>query len=116
MEESIFIKIIRREIPATIRFEDDDFIAIDDIAPHAPVHVLIIPKKQYETLEAVPLEDSQFHAKLLQTGRKVAKLMGVSDNYRLALNVGKGVQLVRHVHMHVLGGWKDLEKAKAHKF
>jgi len=102
---SIFTKIINREIPATIQYEDEDFIAINDISPKAPVHVLIIPKKQYETLEQVDLEDEAFHAQLLNTVRKVAKKLNISENYKVFLNVGKKVQQVHHIHVHLTGGW-----------
>lgn len=107
MTDSIFTKIIKREIPSNIRFEDDDFIVIDDIHPKAPVHVLIIPKKAYESLEAVELEDDLFYAKLLQTARKVAKILNTSDNYKLFMNVGKKVQDVWHLHLHLMGGYQE---------
>lgn len=107
MSDSIFTKIINREIPATIQYEDDDFIAINDISPKAPVHVLVIPKKQYETLEMVDLDDASFHAKLLITVRKVAEKMNISDNYKIFMNVGKRVQQVHHIHVHVTGGWNQ---------
>lgn len=107
MSDSIFTKIINREIPATIQYEDDDFIAINDISPKAPVHVLVIPKKQYETLEMVDLADAAFHARLLITVRKVAKKMNISDNYKIFINVGKRVQQVHHIHVHVTGGWNQ---------
>ncbi len=110
-EPSIFTKIINKEIPSKVAFEDDEFIAIHDIHPKAPVHVLVIPKQEIPTLEDVSPEDTQFHAKLLLTGRKVAKLLGISENYKLMMNVGRGVQIVHHIHLHVLGGWKDVAKA-----
>ena len=113
---SIFTKIINRELPANIRYEDDDFIAFDDIYPSAPIHILVVPKREYETLESIDEADEKAHAKLLIVGRKVAKLMGIGENYRMAINVGKDVQAVLHVHLHVLGGWTDIKKAKEHKF
>lgn len=103
-EPSIFSKIINREIPATIQYEDDDFIAINDIHPVAPVHVLLIPKKDWQTLEDVAPED-EFHGKFLQAARKVVKKLGIQDNYKLMMNVGKQVQQVQHIHMHIMGGW-----------
>lgn len=105
MSESIFTKIINREIPAKIVFEDDDFIAINDIHPKAPIHVLIIPKKAYTTLEEVDLADDHFHSKLLKTARLLAKQLNISDNYKLFMNVGKGVQDVHHLHLHLMGGY-----------
>lgn len=105
MTESIFTKIINREIPATIVYEDDTFIAFNDIKPKAPVHVLLVPKHPHETLESVALDDDTFHAQLLQTARKVAAQVGIQDNYKLHMNVGTQVQLVPHIHLHILGGW-----------
>ena len=107
MSDSIFTKIIQREIPATIRYEDDAFIAIDDINPKAPVHVLIIPKKPYQTLEAVDLSDTDFHAQILLVARKVAKKMNIAENYKLFMNVGERVQEVHHIHLHLTGGWQQ---------
>lgn len=111
MAETIFSKIIRREIPSTIRFEDDDFIVINDIYPKAPVHVLIIPKKAYESLEAVDLNDDVFYAKLLKKARQVAKELDISNNYKLFMNVGKDVQDIQYLHLHLMGGYK---KGKTH--
>lgn len=113
MSDSLFTKIIKREIPSTIRYEDDEFIAIDDIYPQAPVHVLVIPKAQIETLENVDMNQKEFHSQLMLVGRKVAKIMGISENYRLIMNVGKDVQAVHHIHLHVVGGWKDAAATKA---
>ena len=106
-EPSIFSRIIAGEIPATVRYEDEQFIAINDINPQAPVHVLLIPKHPYPTLENVPTSDTDFHAQLLLTGRKVAEKVGIAANYKLFMNVGKNVQEVYHVHLHILGGWKS---------
>ncbi len=107
MSDSIFTKIINREIPSTIRYEDDDFIAINDVYPKAPVHILIIPKKPYVTLENVDLDDAAFHSQLLVIARKVAKLAGIEQNYKLFMNVGTRVQQVHHIHLHLTGGWPE---------
>lgn len=109
---SIFTKIINREIPATIRYEDDEFIAIDDIQPAAPVHILIIPKKPFVTLEDVPTDDERLHAGLLLTARKIVAKMQIADNYKLFMNVGSVVQAVPHIHLHLLGGWQSGDKAE----
>ncbi len=106
MADSIFTKIIKREIPSTIRFEDEDFIVINDLYPKAPIHVLIIPKKAYESLEAVDFDNDIFYAKLLKTARLVAKDLGIAENYKLFMNVGKNVQDVHHLHLHLMGGYK----------
>jgi len=112
MADTIFEKIIRKEIPATIRYEDDEFMAFDDINPSAPVDVLIIPKKSFATLQDVPMEDDATFAGLLKTVRKVAEKIGISDNYRLVMNVGNEMQQVKHVHIHLMGGWKAEKLAK----
>lgn len=107
LEPSIFTKIINREVPATIVYEDDTFIAFRDIQPKAPVHVLLVPKHPYQTLEDVSPQDVEFHAQMLLTAREVTKLLGIRDNYKLFMNVGHKVQEVYHIHLHILGGWKD---------
>ncbi|MBP7875409.1 HIT domain-containing protein, partial [Candidatus Woesebacteria bacterium] len=106
-DQSVFTKIINRELPAAIEYEDDEFIVIDNIAPVAPVHVLVIPKKPYRTLEDVEQTDTRFHARMLFVARTVAKKLGISSNYKLFMNVGTKVQAVQHVHLHVTGGWKS---------
>lgn len=106
---SIFTKIIEREIPAQIHFEDDEFIAISDIHPLAPVHILLIPKKPYKTLEEVSLDDAPFHARYLQLARQLAQKLGIGENYKIMMNVGEQVQMVQHVHMHIMGGWDQVD-------
>jgi histidine triad (HIT) family protein len=111
MSDSIFSKIIKREIPATIYFEDEDFIVIKDIYPKAPVHVLLIPKKVYASLEAVDLNDDLFYAKLLKLARQMAKKLQIADNYKLFMNVGDQVQAIPHLHLHLMGGWQHKQAA-----
>lgn len=103
---SIFSKIIKKEIPATIRYEDENFIAFDDIHPEAPVHVLIVPKKEIAYLEDVEINNLEFMGQLIQIARKVAKEMKTAKNYKLMMNVGKKMQDVHHIHLHLLGGFK----------
>lgn len=107
MAESIFTKIINKELPSTIQYEDDEFIVINDIYPKAPVHVLIIPKKAYRSLEEVEINDDVFHAKLLKLARQMAKQLGIVENYKLFMNIGNLVQDVPHLHLHLMGGWKQ---------
>lgn len=107
MSDSIFSKIIRRELPSTIQFEDDEFIVINDIHPKAPVHVLIIPKKAYRSLEEVNMDDDAFYAKLMKLARKMAQKLHIADNYKIFMNVGDRVQDVPHLHVHLMGGWKQ---------
>ncbi len=102
---SIFTQIINREIPANIRYEDDEFIVFDDINPIAPVHVLVVPKKEIPTLEDTEPQDTEFIGKLFIIARRVAKQLGINDNYKFFMNVGKKVQMVHHIHLHLYGGW-----------
>ncbi len=111
MSDSIFTKVINRELPATIQYEDEEFIVINDIHPKAPVHVLIIPKKAYQTLEEVEINNDAFHAKLLKLARLMAKQLGITDNYKLFMNVGDQVQDVLHLHLHLMGGWGKRKSA-----
>ncbi len=107
MEDTLFTKIIKREIPATIYFEDDHFIVIKDIHPMAPVHALIITKQQFASLEEVDRENTDLMGKLIQTARNVAQQLNISENYKLVMNVGKNMQAVPHVHLHLMGGWEN---------
>ena len=113
MSDSIFTKIINREIPATVHYEDENFIVFEDISHRAPIHLLIVPKIAYQSLEQVDFNDADFYKGLLQTARKMAKKMKIEDNYKLFMNVGKDVQAVQHLHLHLLGGWKQNEKKVA---
>ena len=105
-EESIFSKIIRKEIPADIVYEDDDVLAFHDISPQAPVHILIIPKKVIATVNDVTEEDEQILGHLFVVAAQIAKEHGVDESgYRLIVNCNyDGGQVVFHVHMHLMGG------------
>ncbi|MDP9281987.1 MAG: HIT domain-containing protein [Chloroflexota bacterium] len=90
-------------MPATVVFEDDDVMAINDVFPRAPFHVLVVPRKHIEKLSE--LDDEALGAKLLQAVRRVARQGGVGDNFRLVVNNGdQAGQTVPHLHLHVLGG------------
>jgi histidine triad (HIT) family protein len=108
MAETIFAKIIRKEIPAKIVYEDELSLAFHDIHPRAPVHILIIPKKPIESLEDVAPEDQSLIGHLFLVVRKVAAQMGIADHgYRIAINCREGGgQEVPHLHLHLLGGRK----------
>ena len=106
-EKSIFKKIIDKEIPADIVHEDEQCLAFRDIAPAAPTHLLVIPKKELENLAAADEEDSPLLGHLLSVARKVATQEGLEDGYRVVINIGNnGGQSVDHLHLHVLGGRK----------
>ncbi|MGL5965348.1 MAG: histidine triad nucleotide-binding protein [Fusobacteriaceae bacterium] len=103
---SIFTKIINREIPATIVFENDKVIGIRDINPQAPVHILVIPKKEIPTLNDISSEDVQLIGEVFLVIKEIAKKEGISeDGYRVIANCNHfGGQEVFHLHYHILGG------------
>ena len=104
--ETIFSKIISRQIPADIVFEDEHILGFRDISPQAPVHVLFIPKQPYPTLNDVPAEQAQLLGRLLLAASQFAKSQGFADRgYRVVMNVNaEGGQTVFHVHLHLLAG------------
>jgi histidine triad (HIT) family protein len=104
MEESIFAKIIARKIPAKIEYEDDGYIVIHDIKPAAPVHVLVIPKKQIASLNEIGPEDAKVVGGCFVVAKNVMKKLGQSD-YRTVFNCGAmAQQTVFHLHLHVMAG------------
>ena len=106
MSETIFSKIIKREIPADIVYEDDEILAFRDINPKAPVHVLIIPKIEIATVNDLKPEHAELIGKMALAAQKVARQEGIAeDGYRLVINCNRhGCQVVFHLHMHLIGG------------
>ena len=105
MTETIFSKIITREIPADVVYEDDLCLAFRDINPQAPVHILVIPKKAIPTLTAAGSDDRDILGHLLQASTRIAEQEGVGDAFRLVINNGeKAGQSVFHLHVHILAG------------
>lgn len=105
MSDTIFGKIIRKEIPADIVYEDDLALAFKDITPQAPVHILVIPKKPIAQIEMAEESDRDLLGHLLLTAKKVAQEAGLDEGYRLVINNGTdGGQTVFHLHIHILGG------------
>ena len=106
MSETIFSKIIRREIPADIVFEDDDVLGFRDVNPQAPTHVLFIPKRPVATLNDLASDDAERVGKLVLAAAAFAKKEGVADNgYRLVMNCNDdGGQTVFQLHLHLLAG------------
>jgi histidine triad (HIT) family protein len=104
MTDCLFCKIVRGEIPATKVAESESCLAFRDIAPKAPVHVLVIPKAHYGSLDAVP--DAEAIGAMGMMAQQVARQEGIAEKgYRCVINTGEdGGQTVGHVHMHVLGG------------
>jgi histidine triad (HIT) family protein len=103
---SVFTKIINRELPATIVYEDTDIIAFVPLRLQAPVHLLIVPKKEISTINEVTEEDTLLLGKLFLVAKKLAKEQGISETgYRLSMNINEDAgQSVFHLHMHLLGG------------
>lgn len=103
--ETIFSKIIRREIPANIVYEDDLALAFTDVNPQAPVHILVIPKKPLAKLADAESQDHALLGHLLLTVKRVAEAAGLDNGYRVVINNGvDGGQTVYHLHLHILGG------------
>ena len=104
MEQTLFEKIIARQIPAQVAYEDERYIAIHDIAPQAAVHLLVIPKKVIPTLNDLQPADSELVGGLFLLAAKLMKEMGHRD-YRAVINCGKEAQQsVFHLHLHILAG------------
>lgn len=104
--ETIFSKIIRKEIPKDLLYEDERVIAFDDIHPIAPVHVLIIPKKPIESIATMEDEDASIVGHMFLVARDLAKNLNISDKgYKLLIRVGRdGGQEIGHLHLHLVGG------------
>jgi histidine triad (HIT) family protein len=103
--DTIFGKIIRREIPADIVYEDDLCLAFKDVNPQAPVHVLVIPKQSIAKLSDAESQDHALMGHLLLTVKRVAAQLGLTNGYRTVINTGDdGGQTVYHLHLHILGG------------
>lgn len=104
MADTIFSKIIDKQVPAKIAFEDDDYLAFHDVNPQAPVHVLVIPKKEIATINDLTAADAELVGGLFLVARKVMNELGYRD-YRTVFNCGPGAQqTVFHLHLHVLAG------------
>ena len=106
MSETIFSKIIKREIPADIVYEDDEILAFRDINPQAPVHVLIIPRVEIATVNDIRPEQAELVGRMVLAAQKIAADEGIAeDGYRLVINCNRhGCQEVFHLHLHLVGG------------
>lgn len=106
--DCIFCSIIRKEGVSDIVFEDDDIIAFRDIAPQAPVHILVVPKQHVEKISDLSDSDAPLLGALINRARILAKEQGVSKSgYRLVFNCGdEGGQIIDHIHLHLIGGKK----------
>jgi histidine triad (HIT) family protein len=105
MPECLFCRIIDREIPGSIVYEDDHIVAFNDINPQAPTHVLIVPKKHIAGLKEATPEDAEIIGYCQLVAAKIARERDIENGYRTVYNVGPGAgQSVFHIHLHLLGG------------
>ena len=106
MDDCIFCKIVRKEIPSRIVFEDEALLAFRDISPIAPVHIIIIPKKHISDLASVQPEDLEILGRIQLVATKLAEQEGISERgYRVINNCREeGGQVVKHIHYHLVGG------------
>jgi histidine triad (HIT) family protein len=106
MTETIFSKIISRELPTDIVYEDDDILAFRDISPQAPVHILIIPKVKIVTINDIQPAQAELIGNMVLVAQKIARQEGIAeDGYRLVMNCNQhGGQAVYHIHLHLMGG------------
>lgn len=106
MDNCIFCKIINREIPSDIVYEDDKIIAFKDVNPVAPVHVLIIPKEHIASAMDITEENAPVAAHIFNTAKKIAEIMGIEKSgFRIVNNCGENAgQTVFHMHFHLIGG------------
>jgi len=106
MEDCLFCKILKKEIPARILYEDAHIVAFEDINPQAPTHILVIPRKHISTLNDAGEEDRELLGNLILAASRIASDRQISSSgYRLVLNTNRGAgQSVFHIHLHLLGG------------
>jgi histidine triad (HIT) family protein len=105
MENCLFCKIVRGEIPSSKEYEDDKVLAFNDIDPKAPVHILIVPKKHVASIAALEDGDDELVAHIMRVAQKLAAAKGLGNGFRLVANTGPdGGQTVDHLHFHLLGG------------
>ncbi len=106
MTETIFSKIINRELPAEIVYEDDDILAFRDINPQAPVHILVVPKVEIATTNDIQPAQAELIGNMVLVAQKIARQEGIAeDGYRLVMNCNQhGGQVVYQIHIHLVGG------------
>ena len=109
MDDCIFCKIARGEIPSKKVYEDDEIFAFHDINPQAPVHFMMIPKRHIASLASATMEDAGVLGRMMALSGRLAREQGLPDGYRTIINTGRiGRQEVMHLHLHVLGGPEPL--------
>lgn len=111
MSDCLFCKIIAGEIPSTKVYEDDKILAFKDINPQAPVHILIIPKAHYDSVNALGEDSAPIVGDIMLVAKHLAEEYHLDNGYRLITNIGEdGGQTVKHLHFHLIGGVKLSEK------
>ncbi len=107
MNDCIFCKIVKKEIPADIFYEDQNLVVFKDIKPKAPIHYLVVPKQHIESVNHLEEENKDLIGLMFLTAKKIADKLGLKDKgYKLIFNVGRGGgQIIDHLHLHILGGW-----------
>ena len=109
--DCLFCKIAAGEIPSTKVYEDDKLLAFKDINPQAPVHILVIPKEHFDSVDALDEKSAPIVGNIMLVAKKIAAEQGLKDGYRIITNIGEnGGQTVKHLHFHILGGVKLSEK------
>ena len=110
MEDCLFCKIVNKEIPSSIVYEDDEILAFKDINPVAPVHILVVTKKHLESIKNIKKEDEILIGRIFTVINNIAAEQGIADSgYRVVTNSGRDSgQEVKHLHFHIIGG-KELE-------
>ncbi|MBR3146624.1 MAG: histidine triad nucleotide-binding protein [Eubacterium sp.] len=104
MADCLFCSIVDHEIPSDVIYEDDMIIAFNDIAPQAPVHFLVVPKKHIASLDEATEEDKELISHIMLKIPELVKEQGVENGYRVVINTGEdGDQTVKHLHFHILG-------------
>ncbi|WP_459894413.1 histidine triad nucleotide-binding protein [Hydrogenobaculum acidophilum] len=103
--ECIFCKIASKEIKSDIVYEDEELMAFKDIKPVAPTHVLLIPKKHIDGVQALKDEDQMLVGKMIVKAKEIADKLELKEGYRLVFNIGEyGGQTINHIHLHIIGG------------
>ena len=107
-KDCIFCKIINGEIPTEFLYEDETLVVFRDINPHAPVHILIVPKKHIRSINDLTENDREIISRMIMVGKDIAKKESVnSSGYKLLFNVERGGgQVIFHLHLHLIGGWE----------
>jgi len=108
VHDCIFCQIVRGEAPAEYIYKNDSLVVFKDIHPHAPVHLLIVPRKHIRSINNIDDEDDGIVSEMIRAGKMMAKEKGIAETgYKLLFNVERGGgQVIFHLHLHLLGGWK----------